>query len=83
MRLPPFELHTPDTVEEATGLLERHGDDAALYCGGTELLLLLKLGFAQFGHLVDVKGIEELRGLAAANGVLSIGAATTHRVIER
>ena len=55
MTLPPFELHRPQTVEEATELASRYGEDAAFYCGGTELLLLLKLGFASFGHLVDLK----------------------------
>jgi aerobic carbon-monoxide dehydrogenase medium subunit len=83
MTLPRFELHAPATVDEATDLLERYGDDAAVYCGGTELLLLMKLGFAEPGHLVDVKGIEELRGLSAKDGTLRIGAATTHRQIER
>src|SRR5439155_536122 len=81
--LPPFELHRPSTLEEASELLERYGDDAALYCGGTELLLLLKLGFASFGHLVDVKGIEELQGVRAENGAIAIGAAATHRALER
>jgi aerobic carbon-monoxide dehydrogenase medium subunit len=81
--LPPFQLHRPRSVEEATQLLEQHGDDAALYCGGTELLLLLKLGFASFGQLVDLKGIEELRGVRADDGALVIGAAVTHRSVER
>jgi aerobic carbon-monoxide dehydrogenase medium subunit len=81
--LPPFQLHRPGTLEEATELLEQHGDDAALYCGGTELVLLLKLGFASFGHLVDLKGIEELRGLSLEDHTLALGAATTHREIER
>jgi carbon-monoxide dehydrogenase medium subunit len=80
--LPPFELHRPQTVEQATELLERHGDEAALYCGGTELLLLLKLRFASFGHLVDLKGIEELRGIRVENGALVIGAAVTHRELD-
>lgn len=83
MALPPFELHRPATLEEATGLLERFGDDAALYCGGTELLLLMKLGFASFGHLVDLKGVAELRGVRAENGALVVGAAVTHRELER
>jgi carbon-monoxide dehydrogenase medium subunit len=52
-------------------------------CGGTELLLLLKLGFAAYGHLVDVKPIEELRGIQAEDGAIVIGAAATHREIER
>lgn len=82
-RLPPFELHAPETVEEATALLDRLGDDAAVYCGGTELLLLMKLRFAELRHLVDVKGIAELRGIDADGERLSIGAAVTHRDVER
>ena len=83
MTLPPFQLHRPSTVEEATGLVDRYGDAAAFYCGGTELLLLLQLGFASFEHLVDLKGIEELRGIRLEDGALAIGAAVTHRELER
>jgi carbon-monoxide dehydrogenase medium subunit len=81
--LPRFELHHAESVEEASALLAQHGDDAALLCGGTELLLLMKLGFAQLRHLVDVKRIRELHGLDAADGALVVGAATTHRELER
>lgn len=80
--LPPFELHRPASLEEATALLERYGDSAALYCGGTELLLLMKLGFAQYGHLINIRAIPELQGVHADNGALHIGAATTHRQLE-
>jgi carbon-monoxide dehydrogenase medium subunit len=82
-RLPRFELHAPASVEEASDLLARYGDDAAVYAGGTELLLLMKLGFASFGHLVDVKEVEELCGIEAADGGVSVGAAVTHRELER
>jgi carbon-monoxide dehydrogenase medium subunit len=81
--LPPFELHRPASVEEASGLLEQLGDDAVVYCGGTELLLVMKLGFADYPHLVDVKRIAELRRLEAGDGVLEVGAAVTHREVER
>lgn len=83
MTLPPFDLHRPRSIEEATELADRYGHDSAFYCGGTELLLLLKLGFASFGHLVDLKGIDELRGTSADNGTLVLGAAVTHRELER
>jgi carbon-monoxide dehydrogenase medium subunit len=81
--LPPFELHRPGSVEEASRLLEQLGDDAVVYSGGTELLLVMKLGFADYPHLVDVKRIAELRRLEVANGVLEVGAAVTHREVER
>ena len=83
MTLPPFDLHRARSVEEAGELLARYGEDAAVICGGTELLLLLKLGFAAYGHLVDIKGIAELGGIRAENGALVIGATATHREIER
>jgi carbon-monoxide dehydrogenase medium subunit len=81
--LPPFELHRPGSVEEASGLLEELGDDAVVYSGGTELLLVMKLGFADHPHLVDVKRIAELRRLEQTNGVLEVGAAVTHLTVER
>ena len=83
MTLPPFDVHRPRSLEEATELAERYGEDAAFYCGGTELLLLLKLGFASFGHLIDLKGVEELAGVGAEDGCLVVGAAVTHRELER
>jgi aerobic carbon-monoxide dehydrogenase medium subunit len=81
--LAPFDLHRPDTVDEARELLTRYGEDASVMCGGTELLLLLKLGFAAYGHLVDIKGIAPLGGIRAENGALVIGSTVTHRQIER
>jgi aerobic carbon-monoxide dehydrogenase medium subunit len=81
VRLTPFRLHRPRTVEEASALLAELGPDALPYCGGTELLLVAKLGLTEFTDLVDLKRIEELSGIEA-NGELRIGAATTHREIE-
>ena len=81
--LPPFELHRVDTVAEATATLAELGDDAVLYAGGTELLLLLKLGLASFAHLVDVKPIAELQGIVVEDGVLHLGGGVRHRAIER
>ena len=82
MTLPPFELHRPSSVAEASELLERFGDEAVVYCGGTELLLVAKLGFTDFKALVDVKGIPELSGVNA-NGELLVSGAVTHRELER
>jgi carbon-monoxide dehydrogenase medium subunit len=70
-------------VAQASRLLTELGDDAAAYCGGTELLLAMKLGLASYEHLVDLKRVTALRGVHAGNdGTLRIGAATTHHEIE-
>lgn len=81
--LAPFEIHRVDSVAAASALLDELGDDAVVYAGGTELLLVMKLGFASYGHLVDIKPIEELSGLEVADGTLRIGGGVTHRRLER
>lgn len=73
----PFDIRRPRTVGEVSV-----GEDAALYCGGTELLLVMKQGFARYEELVDVKGIPELRELSLDGDVVRIGAAVTHRELE-
>jgi carbon-monoxide dehydrogenase medium subunit len=80
--LAPFELHRPGSLAEASELLVSLGDQAVIYSGGTELLLVAKMGFTDFTALVDVKGIPELTSLSV-NGELSIGGAVTHRQVER
>jgi aerobic carbon-monoxide dehydrogenase medium subunit len=83
--LPPFEIHQPGTPGEAVALRARYGESAALYAGGSELLLAMKEGLGAFEHLIDVKTIDGLDALALTpdNGVLVIGAVATHRTLER
>jgi carbon-monoxide dehydrogenase medium subunit len=81
VKLTPFRLHRPETVEHATDLLDELGSAAALYAGGTELLLVAKFGLTEFTDLVDIKRIEELAGIDG-DGTLRIGATTTHRELE-
>ncbi len=76
-------IHRPGSVGQASRRLADLGDDGAAYCGGTELLLAMKLGLASYEHLVDLKRVDGLRGIeAAAGGGVRIGAATTHHEIE-
>lgn len=81
--LAPFQIHRAASVTEASSLIGELGDDAVLYSGGTELLLLMKLGFARYGHLVDIKPIEELGRLQDREGWLHIGATVSHHDVER
>lgn len=78
----PFTLHRPATLDEAIALV--HGlPEATFYRGGTELLQVMKMGFARFEHLVDLKPIAELQGVSAGeDGWIRIGAGATHRDIS-
>src|SRR5436190_8416312 len=78
-----FEVHRATSVAEAIALRIQFGDDAAVYAGGTELLLAMKLGVARWPHLIDIKPIAELRGIALNESVLRIAATVTHWDLER
>jgi carbon-monoxide dehydrogenase medium subunit len=72
-----FEYHAPKTIPDALGLLEQFGDEAKLLAGGHSLLPMMKLRFAQPGHLIDLSKIRELKGIREDAGILRIGAMTT------
>ncbi|MGO4808303.1 xanthine dehydrogenase family protein subunit M [Cupriavidus sp. 2MCAB6] len=73
----PFEYHLPKTLPEAFALLGEYGDDAKLLAGGHSLLPMMKLRFAEPGHLIDLGKLAELKGIREDGGEIRIGAMTT------
>ena len=71
-------IYKPTTVEEAIEILSRHGTEAGVYAGGTDLLIRLKSRLKQApAYLVDIKKIDGLRYIKEdAQGGVQIGAAT-------
>jgi carbon-monoxide dehydrogenase medium subunit len=78
-----LQLLQPSTVSEAAAALGECGDNAKIYAGGAELLLLMRHGLVRAESLIDVKKIERLHGLTWLDGVLRVGACVTHRALER
>lgn len=72
-----FEYHAPTSLADAVSLLGQYGDEAKILAGGHSLLPMMKLRFAEPAHLIDINGIEELRGIREEKGRLCIGAMTT------
>jgi carbon-monoxide dehydrogenase medium subunit len=80
--IPRFSLRRPGSLIEAMAQHDASAD-AAYIAGGTELLQVMKMGFAQYGTLIDLKRLPELQGLDVDDrGDLRIGANTTHRQLE-
>ena len=72
-----FDYHKPGSVDEAIALLGRFGADAKILAGGHSLVPMMKLRLAEPANLIDVNGINDLKGIREANGGICIGAATT------
>ena len=81
LRLPPFELLRPESLEEARDLLATHS--ARPLAGGTDLLVNLKLGSVAAQTLVSLAAVPELRGIREEAGELVIGAMTPLAEVAR
>ena len=72
-----FDYHRPTTVGSAVALLLQLGEEARPLAGGHSLIPLMKTRFASPEHLVDLSGIEALRGIVRSGDEIVIGAMTT------
>jgi aerobic carbon-monoxide dehydrogenase medium subunit len=73
-----FEYVRPASLDDAIQALAGGGDDAKVIAGGQSLLPLLRLRLAYPELLVDIGGLDELRGVTDTGEALLIGARTTH-----
>ncbi|MBN18228.1 MAG: carbon monoxide dehydrogenase [Chloroflexi bacterium] len=66
----------PSTLDDALGLLKKHGEKAGILAGGTDLLVLLRAKAKSSDIIVDIKNIAELNQLDFDKKTgLTIGAA--------
>jgi len=74
-----FELHQPKSVADAAALLGKTGGKAL--AGGQSLVAAMKLRLAQPGHVVDLSGIADLKGIKKEGEAIVVGAMTRHQEI--
>ena len=66
--MPAFELLQPTSIADAQSLLEENRNDAWVLAGGLDSFDWLKDRIKRPKVLVDLSGIEELRGIRATAG---------------
>ncbi len=72
-----FAFARPETLAEAVALLGRHGPEARVLAGGTDLIIRLRDGSLRPAVVVDVKRIAELRpAIREEGGRVAISAST-------
>lgn len=71
-----FEYASPTTKEQAVKVLSS-GDNPVVLAGGTDLLSLMKDRIVTPGRVVNIKGIQDLKGIRSDGNGLRIGALVT------
>jgi len=77
-----FDYHKATSVADAIACLQAN-EDSKLLAGGHSLLPMMKLRFAESPFLIDINGIDELKGISMENGTITIGAMTTENELIR
>jgi xanthine dehydrogenase YagS FAD-binding subunit len=75
--MPAFELLQPNSIADAQKLLEQQGENGWVLAGGMDSFDWLKDRIKKPKVVVDLSGIEELRGVRATSDGIEIGAMTT------
>jgi carbon-monoxide dehydrogenase medium subunit len=78
--LPYFDIHMPDTLEEALELISSLDDVKAL-AGGTDLIPLMREAECAPKNLVDLNKVRGLNYIEKTDGYLKIGGTVTHNQI--
>src|SRR5262245_27149970 len=74
-----FDYHRPATLAEARVLAAQ--PETKVLAGGMSLIPSLKLRLARYSDLVDLGGLEVLRGIRREGNTLVVGAMTPHAVV--
>jgi len=77
-----FDYYQPESLKEAYGLMEKHGENARYIAGGTDIIWRIKQGVIEADALISLRGIESLAGVSL-NGGLTLGSMALFRDIER
>lgn len=72
-----FDYSRPRTIDEAIRLLSELKGRSFILAGGTDMIPLMHVRGLSPQHIVDVKALEELKGITVEDGWLRIGATVT------
>ena len=78
---PPFQYHSPATIEEAIAVLTAL-EDAKVLAGGQSLIPLLNFRLARPAHLVDINRVAGLDQIYERNGGIAVQALVRQAAVE-
>jgi len=82
--MPSFEYLRPKSINEAISLLESHGEKGRYIAGGTDVIVKIKERKMAPDYLISLRHIPDLAYIHRdPEGILRLGALTTHRMLEQ
>jgi CO/xanthine dehydrogenase FAD-binding subunit len=82
--MPSFEYLKPTSIDEAISLIESHGEKAKYIAGGTDVITKIKEKKITPHYLISLRHLPDLAYIQRdQEGILRIGALTTHRMLEK
>jgi xanthine dehydrogenase YagS FAD-binding subunit len=81
--MPAFELYQPSSVADAQKLLQQLGADSWVMAGGLDSFDWLKDRIKKPKAVVDLSGVDELKGIRTTDSGIEIGAMTTLTEVVR
>ena len=82
MKPAAFNYVKPMTLDDAVGLLSKHGEGAQILAGGQSLMPTLNMRLSAPDLLIDINGLAELSGVKLEGNHIRIGALTRHVDVE-
>jgi carbon-monoxide dehydrogenase medium subunit len=83
MKASAFNYARATSIANALELIGAHGEKAKVLSGGQSLMPAMNLRLISPELIVDIGELDELRGIAVRDGIVSIGALTRHVELQR
>ena len=82
MSLPDFRLSRPRALPDALAYLTDHASNVRVLAGGTDLIPSMRQKLFEPEHVLDLRQIQQLKGIRETEQGIEIGALTTLHEIE-
>lgn len=82
MKPSSFDYVKPESLSEALGVLAANKGQASVLAGGQSLMPTLNMRLSSPRILVDINGLEELKGISVDSNIIRIGALVRHHEVE-
>lgn len=83
MNYSQYSAYSPQTLNEALGILKEKSSEVRLIAGGTDVMVQIKDGLVKERELLNLSYLDELKYIREDGNEIKIGALTTYKELEK